>query len=90
MEAKKRGRPKKAVTVQDESNQIDDPVVKKDEILELFVVRQFPHPRWVACDLNGQTLKVSISPKYTNKLNGKLIKVAKVTRGLLEQYEHIE
>jgi hypothetical protein len=39
--------------------------------------------------MNGQQVKVAISPRYTNKLVGKRINVAKVSRGLIEEYEHL-
>jgi hypothetical protein len=59
------------------------------DVLNLRCVRQAPNPRWVICDMNGQQVKVSISPRYTNKLVGKRINVAKVSRGLIEEYEHL-
>jgi len=39
--------------------------------------------------MDGQQIKVAISPRYTNKLVGKPIKVATVSRGLIEEYEHL-
>lgn len=59
------------------------------EILTLRCVKQAPNPRWVICDMNGQQVKVAISPRYTNKLIGKPIKVATVSRGLTEEYQHV-
>lgn len=88
---KRRGRPKKVEIIEEiKQPQADQEEVKVDtEVLELRVAKQFPNPRWVGCDNKGEILKVAISPKYTNKLVGKIIKVAKVQRDLLESYEHL-
>ena len=67
---------------------VDEPLVTGD-VMTLMCVRQAPNPRWVICDMDGNQIKVAISPRYTNKLVGKLIKVARVSRGLLEDYEHL-
>ena len=87
MNKPKRGRPKK----NQESKQSFEPeyVEIAPEIYNLKVVRQMPNPRWVGCDMDGTLIKVAISPRYTNKLVGKTIKVAKVRRDLIEEYEYI-
>ena len=59
------------------------------DVMTLRCVKQAPNPRWVICDMDGQQVKVAISPRYTNKLVGKPIKVATVSHGLIEEYEHL-
>jgi len=59
------------------------------DVMTLRCIKQAPNPRWVICDMDGQQIKVAISPRYTNKLVGKPIKVATVSRGLIEEYEHL-
>jgi len=59
------------------------------DVMTLRCIKQAPNPRWVVCDMDGQQVKVAISPRYTNKLVGKPIKVATVSRGLIEEYEHL-
>lgn len=57
-----------------------DPVEpsKPDEMLDLAVIRQCPNPTWVVANLDGQGVNVKIPRRYTNKLVGKRIKVARV------------
>lgn len=59
------------------------------DVMTLRCVKQAPNPRWVICDMGGQQIKVAISPRYTNKLVGKSIKVVTVSRGMTEEYEHL-
>jgi hypothetical protein len=85
---KKRGRPKKVVETELEP-QAEPEQVKTNETFEIRVIRQMPNPRWVAGDLNGELIKIAISPKFTNKLVGRTIKVGRIQRDLIEQFEHI-
>ena len=90
MNTKKRGRPRKIVEKEiKQPFEYEEQVEVSPEVMTLRCVRQLPNPRFVGCDLNGELLKVMISPRYTNKLVGKTIKVAKVTRDLLEEYEYL-
>ena len=90
MNTKKRGRPRKIAEKEvKQPFEYVEQVAISPEVMHLRCIKQFPNPRFVGCDLNGELLKVMISPRYTNKLVGKTIKVAKVTRDLLEEYEYL-